>query len=696
MAKKRTGVGQRHRERMAARSRAQQAAAAEVGPIPRPKHPRIRKSCQTDLERFLVHYFPESTGLYPFSEDHRRAIRRIQRCCLEGGRFVNAFPRGFGKTSIAQNAALWAVLYGHRAFAAVFAANARGAHEIVESIKLECEQNERLAEDFPEVCLPVRALERKTQRCKSQTQAGRPTYIEWTASRIVLPTIVRGRWRTPSSGAVLSVHGLTSGVRGLVHKRPDGRQQRPDLVLIDDPQDQESAESPLQCEKRLRLISRSILRLGGHESQLAAVVNATVIARDDVIDQLLDPKRFPAWQGERIPMVRQWAKSHETLWLEQYAGLRNGYDPSNPDDQRRAHREARKFYKAHRKEMDAGAKVSWEHCYDHETELSAIQHAYNLLIDDGAEAFAAECQNQPQELLVTEGALEVKEISKKLNKRKRGIVPQACEHLTALVDVHDRLLYWAAAAWEMNFSGAVVDYGSHPEQSRAVFAMRDVRKTLARKYPRKGIDGAIVAGLVELIGELLGRQFEREDGQQMQIGLLLVDSGYKPDVVHEAIRLSGQLARARPSLGRPVGASHRPIAEYTYKPGDRRGHFLGLFRRQGRILPIVEFDANYYKSLLRNGLAAGIGESGGINLYGGDPGVHRLLAEHCTAEYPVVTQGQGRKLEEWKLRPNRENHWWDCLVGSAVAASILGCKLAADVQQIPKAKRRRKRVSYLH
>ena len=31
-------------------------------------------------------------------------------------------------------------------------------------------------------------------------------------------------------------------------------------------------------------------------------------------------------------------------------------------------------------------------------------------------------------------------------------------------------------------------------------------------------------------------------------------------------------------------------------------------------------------------------------------------------------------MDEWKRRPGRDNHLWDCLVGSAVAASVAGLR----------------------
>ena len=42
-----------------------------------------------------------------------------------------------------------------------------------------------------------------------------------------------------------------------------------------------------------------------------------------------------------------------------------------------------------------------------------------------------------------------------------------------------------------------------------------------------------------------------------------------------------------------------------------------------------------------------------------------------------------RTVDEWKLRATRpDNHWFDCLVGAAVAASIQGVTLSSLGQQI--------------
>ena len=53
-----------------------------------------------------------------------------------------------------------------------------------------------------------------------------------------------------------------------------------------------------------------------------------------------------------------------------------------------------------------------------------------------------------------------------------------------------------------------------------------------------------------------------------------------------------------------------------------------------------------------------------------------MFAEQVTAEYFIKTEGRGRTVDEWKARPEQpDNHWLDCLVGCAVAASMQGAVL---------------------
>jgi hypothetical protein len=71
-----------------------------------------------------------------------------------------------------------------------------------------------------------------------------------------------------------------------------------------------------------------------------------------------------------------------------------------------------------------------------------------------------------------------------------------------------------------------------------------------------------------------------------------------------------------------------------------------------------------------------MGDRGCLSLFGDKPDLHRLFAERLTAEYRVKTQGRGRTVDEWKMRASAtDNHWLDCLVGSAVAASMQGASV---------------------
>lgn len=78
-----------------------------------------------------------------------------------------------------------------------------------------------------------------------------------------------------------------------------------------------------------------------------------------------------------------------------------------------------------------------------------------------------------------------------------------------------------------------------------------------------------------------------------------------------------------------------------------------------------------------------MGDKGCLSLFGRDREAHRLLADHLTAEYRVKTEGRGRVVDEWKIRPSaQDNHWLDSLAGCGVAASILGVMLPGTGERV--------------
>jgi phage terminase large subunit GpA-like protein len=369
-------------------------------------------------------------------------------------------------------------------------------------------------------------------------------------------------------------------------------------------------------------------------------------------------------------MVYAFPKS-EKLWAR-YAEIRADSLRNDGDGS-----EATKFYAEHRAEMDAGARVAWPERH-HPDELSAIQHAMNLRLRDEA-AFFAEYQNEP--IVETEGEemLTAEAIAAKTSGYPRRVVPIGCTHLTAFVDVQQKALYWLLAGWEDAFTGTVLDYGTWPEQRREYFTLREIRRTLQSISPKAGLEGAIYAGLESLAEMILARKYRREDGAQMAVERCLIDAnwGQSTDVVYQFCRQSSHAAVLLPSHGKYVGAASIPFAEYRRKRGDRIGHHWRIPCVTGkRQVRHAIYDTNYWKTFVHARLAVAMGDPGCLSLFGRDARTHRMLADHLTAEYRVQTTARDRTIDEWKLRASHpDNHWLDCLVGAAVAASIQGVSL---------------------
>jgi len=663
------------KEAARARNAELSATGRDIGEIPRVVDPQRKARAATDFRFFCEMYFPQTFSL-PWSDDHLKVIAKIEIAVLRGGVFAMAMPRGSGKTTLAETACIWAMLTGAREFVCLIGSDAGHARNMLESIKVEFETNEHLLEDYPEAVFPIHALERIHNRAKGQLCNGKHTRIVWTADEIVLPTIPD----STASGAIIRVAGIESRIRGMKFKRADGRAVRPSLVVLDDPQTDESARSEQQVRARMETLNGAILNLGGPGQKISGIMPCTVIRPGDMADQILDRDKHPAWQGERTKLVYAFP-SNEKLW-DKYAQIRADSFRNDGDGG-----EATEFYRKHRKEMDAGAVIAWPQRHN-EDELSAIQHAMNLRLQD-ERAFWAEYQNEP--LPQDEGdsdQLTAEAIAAKTNGHPRSVIPIGASHLTMFIDVQGKLLFHTVVAWEDDFTGYVVDYGTYPDQQRPVFALREVQKTLARVAPGAGLEGSIYAGLEKLTEAYLGRRWRRDDGAEMRIERCLIDAnwGQSTDVVYQFCRQSAHAGLIMPSHGRYVGASSIPFSEYKRKKGERVGHHWRIPNVQGRRqVRHAVIDTNYWKSFVHARLAVAMGDPGCVSLFGHKPAEHQLLAEHLTAEYRVKTEARGRVVDEWKIRAGGpDNHWFDCLVGCAVAASIQGAVLpGTDAKAAP-------------
>lgn len=206
------------------------------------KAERIERG-RTDPEWFCRYYL----GHY-FSSEGCAFHRELFDLAFSVDAFVGAAPREHAKSTIVSFARpIHAVCYQLAHFIVIFR-DADGVAEIaVDDIRQEFESNERIREDFGDL-----VGDRK-----------------WTGAQFVTSTDIEIMGR-----------GRGSSARGLKH-----RQYRPDLVILDDIEDDEEVESKTQRDKLERWIKRVVLNLIGKTGKFFLI--GTIMHHDAVLVRLL-------------------------------------------------------------------------------------------------------------------------------------------------------------------------------------------------------------------------------------------------------------------------------------------------------------------------------------------------------------------------------------------------------------------------
>ncbi len=175
----------------------------------------------------------------------------------------------------------------------------------------------------------------------------------------------------------------------------------------------------------------------------------------------------------------------------------------------------------------------------------------------------------------------------------------------------------------------------------------------------------------------------------MRSDRLLVDMGYKPGIVADVKRRCGGSVMML-SKGVGIRSTRRPFEAYARKPGETIGDhwYMPNVRRTAQFQHVL-IDTNFWKSFVHDGLASPPMDRGCIGLYGTARTDHALLAEHIArSERWVEVTGPYGTVREWTPLPTRpDNHWLDCLVGCAVAASMCGIRTTGDA--VPTRQRKR-------
>lgn len=686
-------VTDRKRESTRNRQRAVTSSAQNIGPCPPIKDLSRRRACLDDLQMFGEIYISQPLKKL-CGKMHLYGIARLQECIIQGAMFCWSWPRGEGKSTWMRIGAAFAVCNRWRRYPFIVGATGQKATENLEAIKVYLRFLPELAEDFPEICYPFIKLGGQPRRCAGQHSDGVYTSTEWSSNRIILPTMrppknwpddwpLRSDGMVPTAGTVIGSSGLTGeGIRGSVFTNTLGENLRPDLVILDDPQTSESAISISQTAKREDLINGDILGMAGPGESLAVAMPCTVIFPGDLSDKYLNPELYPLWRGHRIGVLNKMPESMDPWegYLEVYHRCAR-LEPPN-------FTEANAYYTANQETIEQGVESTWSERKE-PWEVNSIQNAIHMFAKLKMRAFMSEKMNLPLPADLSQlDDLTVDEIKSRVNGLNQGVVPLGSKLVTAFIDVQSRVLFYSVVAWDAAYGGSLIEYGTFPPQSKANFTADEVNPSLRTLWPTRTESDQIYLGVSQLLADLMTRRFTLGDssGQTLPVGQVLVDCGWRMEPIYRA---TAGLPNVFASRGAGIGANKAPMGEWDPEPGLmasgwnwRRYREIYAFPDGRRAVEWLLFDPNAWKSSVAMRLRVPIGEPGAITIFGNkasvDAGRHNLLAKHLTSEFRPIIAKEGRRVEEWIIKPGTsgENHWWDCLVGNAVAANVHGMQFA--------------------
>jgi Phage terminase large subunit (GpA) len=668
------------REKQAERMRESRSLFRDVS-IPWPADLRRRRRLEKDDAAWLRWYFHEEFTC-EFTEQQREMIETISRAIRHRDDQALAASRGEGKTKISEACISKAVLTGVVSFALFCAANGSKAADSLQAIKEALETNDRLLADYPEVCVPIRALENTPNRAHYQTVSGQrmdnrkwytatASKFSWCGDEIVLPNVPG----SPSRGAIIATRGLDAEVRGInKHKK------RVDVVLIDDPDTEESVNNPNQAVKLENRIDGGIAFLGSQKRGMARVLITTLQRRECVSAKFTDPKRKPTWKGRRFRFMSK-PPERLDLWME-YIGLRDDDMQTGDEHARRSHA----FYVERRAEMDRGAVVSNPNRFDESLlpdgthkEISALQHYYNEVQRVGQERVSTELDNDPpEESALQESSLTAARIQRQTNGFERGIVPRGCTFLTQGMDVRKVAMHWVVRGWKLDeygclVSGHTIDYG-----------IQDVWGTKAGSD--EGVDKAIIRAVQARAVQMEETPYRDEDGQPVPIGMTLIDSGWQTEAVYAACRQLGLGWLPSKGFGKSPGCAAPSFTPPLRSTADKKTGDRWFRQRQPNGIFLVCIDADYWKNWEHDRWLCDPDKNGAMLLFGPLPQddsygrtnrqLHTAYSHHIVAEMEVEDLVKGILKRFWRVKPGHgANHYLDASTLADVAASMKGMQI---------------------
>lgn len=587
--------------------------------------PARRKRLEASPVKWLKYYCHQAFSR-PFDKPHTAIIDGAMTASETGGRFAVAAERGIGKSTILWAIILMLALAGIQPFPVCVPWASSALKRAFRFWRAQLCFNDRLGEDYPEICAPFRHAKGSSQKLAHTTWDGGPNDGGPTGATMA---IGEGLIVLPDNRGCIGGATINGNPRGLNHPTASGKVLRPTIALLDDVQDRGTAKSAVQVNDTIEIIDGDVAGMGEAGASLPMLMSGNCIATDDVMAHYLASDQ---WKSLRIPCVESWPKGWDDgdgeaakLWQEWFDLYRDG-------------KGAPAFYKKNRKAMTAEMELSAPGTFKKATGVTdafcAVMIRYFKM---GKEAFHAECQQKPLKQGVTIYNLRPKAILSRVEKREPGQVPDWTKAVLCATDVNPSYaLTTAIAAFGDDQRSAVLWYGTHPIGCDKTMSDAQIKATVHAALSEHG---------------------RRLSGLSCRPQHWTVDGGGSPqntaiDFCANAIQICGIPAIA--SFGR---------ASTQYRPTGGKGRKV-IIREESQVIrerhdrQWIVWNAHYWMEQSQRGWLCDFGAPGSCTL---PTGRHDDFAEQICREVLIDKAELGGKMAyKWDHLPGPHDYA-DCM-----------------------------------
>ncbi|MBG5922612.1 phage terminase large subunit [Providencia rettgeri] len=307
-----------------------------------PEAAEARRAQVADVENgysfFVETYFPHYVRHPSRSQLHDYLFSRLPAIVASSDAESDAIaaPRGEAKsTLVSQLFTLWCIIRELKKYPVIIMDSIDQAYPMLEAIKAELEYNPRLKNDYPDICGQGRT---------------------WQMGTIVTRNNIK-----------VTVAGSGKKLRGLRHGP-----YRPDLVVLDDIENDEMVRNPEQREKLHNWLKKTVMPLGEAGGKTDIVYIGTILHYDSVLSRTLNNAM---WRTARFKAILQ-MPANMKLWDEWETLIHNKQID-----------EADRFYHENEPAMLEGSIVSWA--------ARPLLTLMKIRARDGHDTFDSEYQNDP-------------------------------------------------------------------------------------------------------------------------------------------------------------------------------------------------------------------------------------------------------------------------------------------------------------